>query len=71
MTTPSPKSIGMTLTRTSTCRPPTWNLMRPSCGMRRSAMLRLARILMRLMIAAWNRCIWGGTEASCKTPSIR
>ncbi len=71
ITIPSPKSIGMTLTRTSICLPPTWNLMRPSCGTRRSAMFKLDRILMRLIIAAWNRCICAGIEASCNTPSMR
>ena len=43
--------------------------MRPSCGRRRSAMSRLAMILMREITGADMRL--GGDSFSCSTPSIR
>ena len=46
-TTDSPNWVGREDTRKSTGRPPMVSLMRPSWGMRRSAMLRLAKTLMR------------------------
>ncbi len=43
--------------------------MRPSCGTRFSAMLMLAMIFTRLMMADWRRL--GGLSTSCSTPSMR
>ena len=71
MTMPSPWIIGITLTRTSTSRPLTRNLMRPSWGSRFSAMFRWAIIFNRLMIAAAKRLISGGVGWSCRMPSMR
>lgn len=71
MTTPSPKTIGMMLTRRSISRPCTLILKLPSCGTRRSAMLRFERILMRLMMAAWSCRICGGTFVLRRMPSTR
>ena len=51
MTTDSPCVVGRQETRRSTGRPATVIAMRPSCGMRRSAMLRFAMILTREMMA--------------------
>ena len=51
MTTDSPCAVGRHETRRSTGRPATVSAMRPSCGTRRSAMLRPARIFTREMIA--------------------
>ncbi len=53
-------------TRTSTSRPWTRILMRPSCGKRFSAMLSRAMILMRLTIAMAKRLISGGSTCDCK-----
>jgi len=51
MTTDSPCAVGRQETRRSTGRPATVSAMRPSCGTRRSAMFRPARIFTREMIA--------------------
>ena len=51
--------------------PFTRNLMRPSCGRRRSAMFKCDMIFKRLMMAAWNRLISGGIGCGCKMPSTR
>ena len=51
MTTHSPKMVGSTLTRKSTACPPTISSIRPSWGMRRSAMSRLAITLIRVVMA--------------------
>ena len=51
ITTDSPCAVGRQLTRRSTGLPATVSAMRPSCGTRRSEMLRFERILMREMIA--------------------
>ncbi len=51
MTTLSPNMVGSTLTRKSIGWLLTDNSMRPSCGMRRSAMSRFAMTLMRELIA--------------------
>ena len=67
ITTLSPKSVGRTDTRRSTGWPPTFSSMRPSCGIRRSAMSRFAITLMRVVIAK-ARCLGGGT-ISWSTPS--
>ena len=69
MTTLSPNMVGSTLTRKSTGCPPTLSRMRPSCGMRRSAMSRSAMTLMRVVMAK-ARCRGGGT-ISYNTPSAR
>ena len=51
MTTLSPNIVGSTLTRMSTRFPPTFSSIRPSCGIRRSAMSRFDMTLIRLAIA--------------------
>ena len=55
ITTLSPWIVGVVETRKSISLPRTASLMRPSCGSRRSAMLSLAMILMREMIALRSR----------------
>ena len=70
MTTFSPQSVGSTETRKSISRPlPSFSLMRPSCGRRRSAMSSDAMILMRLVIAFFS--LSGGVISSASTPSMR
>jgi hypothetical protein len=70
-TTPSPKSMGMTETRRSYSRP-WWRIeIRPSCGLRFSAMLRFAMIFSRLTMALRNRFTVAGTPAWLSTPSMR
>ena len=59
MTTLSPNMVGRTLTRRSIGWLLTFSSMRPSCGMRRSAMSRLAMTLMRLLMAG-AMCAGGG-----------
>ena len=68
-TTLSPHSVGMVETRKSISRPCTVVLMRPSCGMRRSAMLSCAMILMREVTAA--RSASGKVSTVCSMPSRR
>jgi len=52
MTTFSPNSVGQTETRKSiSLPPPSFSLMRPSCGSRRSEMSSEAMIFKREMIA--------------------
>ena len=51
ITTLSPNIVGSTLTRKSTGCPPTVKRIRPSCGMRRSAMSKSAITLMRVVMA--------------------
>ena len=68
-TTLSPDSVGMVETRRSISRPRTVALMRPSCGRRRSAMFRLAMILMREVTAA--RSDNGSVSTVCSMPSMR
>ena len=69
MTTFSPCTIGSVATRRSTLRPPTFSEMRPSCGMRRSAMLISAMTLSRLITPAWIER--GERITSWSTPSMR
>ena len=68
-TTFSPNSVGSTDTRKSITFLPTFSLIRPSCGTRRSAMLSDAMILKREMSAA--RILRGGFITSISAPSIR
>ena len=69
MTTLSPNIVGSTLTRRSIGWLLTFSSMRPSCGMRRSAMSRLAMTLMRELMAG---AMWlGGGIISYSTPSMR
>ena len=70
-TTPSPKIIGITLMRRSYSRPLWRSVIRPSCGLRFSAMLRFAMILIRLTIAFRKRFTVEGTPAWLSTPSMR
>jgi hypothetical protein len=70
MTTFSPHIVGKTETRKSISRPlPSFSLMRPSCGRRRSAMSSELMIFRRLTMAAFRRS--GGVISSCSTPSMR
>ena len=68
-TTLSPSMVGMVETRRSIGLPRTVDLMRPSCGSRRSAMLRCAMILMREVTAA--RSDRGRVSTVVSTPSMR
>jgi len=65
----SPCAVGSEDTRRSSCLPPTPIWMRPSCGMRFSAMLMFAMIFNREMIESCSR--FGGFSTSISTPSIR
>ena len=65
----SPKMTGSVETRKSMTRLPILSLIRPSCGTRRSAMLRFDRILTRLVSAALS--LIGGFITSRSEPSIR
>ncbi len=69
MTTFSPATMGRVETRRSSFRPCTIARMRPSCGTRRSAISRLAMILMRETMAAFIE--GGGFCASNMMPSMR
>ena len=69
ITTDSPCIVGTVDTRRSISLPCTRSRMRPSCGSRRSAMSRLAMILIREITGADSR--FGGDSTSCSTPSIR
>ncbi len=69
MTMLSPWFVGMDDTRRSRSRPMTLIWMRPSWGTRFSAMLMLAMIFTRLMMADCRR--FGGLSTSCSTPSMR
>ena len=69
MTTPSPLTSGSVTTRTSMRPPSIVTARRPSCGMRFSAMSRLAMILIREITPAdMRRAI---VAACVSTPSIR
>ena len=68
-TTLSPSMVGMVEMRRSIGLPRTVALTRPSCGSRRSAMLRWAMILMRDVTAA--RSGKGSVSTVVSTPSIR
>ena len=69
ITTRSPARLGKVETRTSTIRPPSVSPMRPSCGMRRSAMSRRAITFMRLTTT--GATLAGSRRRSCNTPSAR
>ena len=66
----SPWRVGMAARRRSTASPLlVSNEVRPSWGMRRSAMSMLPMILMRLMMPAWTST--GNSRSLWSTPSIR
>ncbi len=69
MTTFSPYAHGSVATRRSIGLPATSSEMRPSCGMRRSAMSRSARIFTREVTA--GTALLGTVAASWSTPSMR
>ena len=71
MTTPSPSTVGRTATRMSRRRPAAFAFreMRPSCGLRRSAMSSLASTLRRVVTPGASRL--GIRWSSCRTPSTR
>ena len=70
ITTFSPYTVGRVATRRSSALPPTFIEIRPSCGTRRSAMLRSAMTLSRLIRPPWMFFGAGGM-GSCRTPSTR
>ena len=63
------REVGTVETRRSSSLPCTRCMMRPSWGRRRSAIFKLAIILIRLITAAVE--LAGGDSVSCSTPSIR
>ena len=69
MTTFSPNTVGKVATRRSTAFPAMTPDMRPSCGTRRSAMLRSAMIFSLEISPDWM--FFGERMTSCNTPSIR
>ncbi len=69
MTTFSPLTVGRVATRRSTGRPSIVVLIRPSWGIRRSAMLMSAMTLSRLIMPFWM--FRGERITSWSTPSIR
>ena len=71
MTTPSPSTVGSTATRMSRRRPAAFAFreMRPSCGLRRSAMSSLASTLRRVVTPGASR--FGIRWSSWRTPSTR
>ena len=69
MTIFSPYCAGSVATRRSIGLSPTCVEMRPSCGMRRSAMSRSAMIFTREMTAGTTET--GTMAASWSTPSMR
>ncbi len=69
MTTFSPHTVGSVATRRSILLPWAFTDSRPSCGMRRSAMLMSAMIFRRLMTPDW--IARGERMTSCSTPSMR
>ena len=71
MTTPSPSTVGSTATRMSSRRPAAFAFreMRPSCGLRRSAMSSFASTLRRVVTPGERR--FGMRCTSCSTPSTR
>ena len=69
MTTFSPHTVGRVATRRSILRPPWLTDMRPSCGLRRSAMSMSLMILRREMTPFWM--LLGARCISCSTPSMR
>ena len=69
ITTRSPARLGNVDTRTSTSFPPSVRPIRPSCGIRRSAMSSRAMTLIRLTTT--GATLAGKRSRSCKTPSAR
>jgi hypothetical protein len=69
MTIFSPYTVGSVATRRSTGLPFRTTPTRPSCGMRRSAMLMSAMIFSREMIPDWM--LLCGRMTSWSTPSMR
>ena len=69
MTTFSPHTVGRVATRRSIFLPLALTDSRPSCGMRRSAMLMSAMIFRRLITPDW--IVFGERMISCSTPSMR
>ena len=71
ITTPSPSTVGSTATRMSSGRPatPAASEIRPSCGLRRSAMSSFASTLSRVVTAEASR--FGSRCISWRIPSIR
>ena len=69
MTIFSPHTVGRVATRRSIFLPLVVTESRPSCGMRRSAMLMSAMILSREMTPLWIAL--GERMISCSTPSMR
>ncbi len=69
MTTFSPYTVGSVAIRRSSCLPPTRIDMRPSCGIRFSAMFMSAMTFSRLMRPPWM--FFGECMTSCRTPSTR
>ena len=71
MTTFSPSTVGSVATRMSSMRPTAEDdsVMRPSCGLRRSAMSSFARTFRRVVTPA---AIFFGTRCTSRsTPSTR
>ncbi len=71
MTTDSPSTVGRVATRTSSMRPAAaaFSEMRPSCGLRRSAMSSFASTFNRVVTPGVIR--FGMRCTSWSTPSIR
>ena len=69
MTTFSPHTVGSVATRRSIFLPFAFTESRPSCGIRRSAMLMSAMIFSREMTPDW--IVLGERMTSCSTPSMR
>ncbi len=71
MVTDSPSTVGSVATRMSSIRPAAAALseIRPSCGLRRSAMSSFASTLRRVVTPEASR--FGTWWATWRTPSIR
>ena len=71
MTSDSPSTVGSVATRTSSMRPAAaaFSEMRPSCGLRRSAMSSFASTFRRVVTPGMSR--FGMRCISCSTPSMR
>ena len=69
MTIFSPHTVGRVATRRSILRPSWLTDMRPSCGLRRSAMSMSAMIFSREITPFWM--FFGARCISCSTPSMR
>ena len=71
MTTASPSTVGSVATRMSSIRPAAaaFSEIRPSCGLRRSAMSSFASTFRRVVTPAAIR--FGMRCTSCRTPSMR